>query len=81
MLQALGPGGGCRSSGARLLISDRLERSEAVSRPMPEEPPVMGMVLFLREVRAEGSAVKVVILGVCVLPCRNCLGKLCVRGT
>lgn len=46
MLQALGRGGGCRSSGARLLIGERLERSEAVSRPMPEEPPVMGMVLF-----------------------------------
>lgn len=47
-------GGGCRSSSARLLVGERLERGEAVARRMPEEPPVIRMVLFLREVRAEG---------------------------
>lgn len=49
-----GGGGGCRSSSARLLVGERLERGEAVARRMPEEPPVIRMVLFLREVRAEG---------------------------
>lgn len=57
MLQAWGR----RSSSARLLVGERLARSEAVARPMPEEPPVMRMVLFLREVMADGSTVKMVI--------------------
>ena len=64
MLQALGRGR--RSSSARLLVGGRLERSEAISRPISEEPSVMRIVLFLREVRAKGSTVKVVILGLCV---------------
>ena len=46
--------GGRRSSSARLLIGERLERSETVARPTPEEPPVMRMVLFLREVMVGG---------------------------
>ena len=49
-----------------MLVGERLERSEAISRPIPEEPSVMRMVLFLREVRAGRSTVKVVILGLCV---------------
>ena len=57
MLQAWGG----RSSSARLLVGEKLERSEAVARPMLEEPLVMRMVLFLREVRADGSTVKAVI--------------------
>jgi hypothetical protein len=53
------------------LVGERLERSGAVARPMPEEPPVMRMDLFLREARAEGSTAKVVILKFC----------MCVRAT
>ena len=59
MLQAWGGG---RSSSARL-VGEKLERSEAVARPMLEEPLVMRMVLFLREVRADGSTMKAVIYG------------------
>ena len=81
VLQALAQGGR-RSSGARLLVGERLERSEAVSRRMPEEPPVMRMVLFLREIRAEGSTVKVAILGLCVCALRNlCCRIEIVRGS
>jgi hypothetical protein len=55
-------GGGWRSRRARLLVGESWERRVAVARPMPEEPPVMRMVLLWREVRVEGSIVKVVIL-------------------
>ena len=69
MGRAAGSAGGRRSSSAGLLVGKRLERSEAVARPMPEEPLVIRMVLFLREVRAEELTVKVVILGFCVRLC------------
>jgi hypothetical protein len=57
-----GGGGGWRSRRARLLVGESWERRVAVARPMPEEPPVMRMVLLWREVRVEESIVKVVIL-------------------
>ena len=70
MLQAWGGGGagpvvrGCWR-GARRLRGGR----EAVARRLPEEPPITRMALFLRDARAEGSTVKVVILGFCVRVC------------
>ena len=43
----------------------RDERRVAVARPMPEEPPVMRIVLGVLErvLRAEGEGVKSVIVG------------------
>ena len=62
-------GGGWRSSRMRLWDGFRDERRVAVARPMPEEPPVMRIVLGVLErvLRAEGEGVKsVIVRGFCV---------------
>ncbi len=46
----------------RLLEGQREATSWAVARPMPPEPLVMRTVLFLMELRVEGSTVKVDML-------------------
>jgi hypothetical protein len=52
-------GGGARSRIAILLVAEILASSIAVARPMPEEPPVMRMVLLRRFVSDLGSTLKV----------------------
>ena len=62
-------GGAWRSSRMRLCVAFRVERRVAVARPMPEEPPVMRIVLGVdvRDVRAEMEgwkrAMVVVVIG------------------
>lgn len=58
-------GGGCRSRRMRLWDGWSVERRVAVERPMPEEEPVIRIVLgdVEREVREEGVGVKRDILG------------------
>ena len=56
--------GGWRSSRMRLWDGFRDERRVAVARPMPEEPPVMRIVLGVLErvFRSEGEGLKSVII-------------------
>jgi hypothetical protein len=66
-------GGGWRSTRMRLWDGFRVERRVAVERPMPDEPPVMRMVLEVEErtLRDSMVGVKRDIVGGWLVECQS----------